>query len=97
MQFGAKQCAQRARQGWTGHDGWAKPAGQRAQDLQGRLTVFEGHGYPLVNNNSNNKEALIKQRLRIETYSPITKTQGESTIQSETWTFSTLSPRISGS
>jgi hypothetical protein len=26
MQFGAKQCAQRARRGCTGHNGWAKPA-----------------------------------------------------------------------
>jgi hypothetical protein len=44
MQFGAKQCAQRARRGCTGHDGWAKPAWAACKGL----AVSEGHGYPLV-------------------------------------------------
>ncbi len=49
MQFGAKRCAQRARRrGAQGTMGGPNRPGQRAQDLQGRLTVSEGHGYPLV-------------------------------------------------
>jgi hypothetical protein len=48
MQFGAKRCAQRARWGAQGTMGGPHRLGQRAQDLQGRLTVSEGHGYPLV-------------------------------------------------
>jgi hypothetical protein len=48
MQFGAKRCAQRARWGCTGHDGRAKPTWATRTGLEGRLTVSEGHGYPLV-------------------------------------------------
>ncbi len=34
--------------GAQGMMGGPNRPGQRAQDLQGRLTVSEGHGYPLV-------------------------------------------------
>jgi hypothetical protein len=49
MQFGAKRCPQRARRGAQGTMGGPNQPGQHAQDLQGRLTVSEGHAYPLVN------------------------------------------------
>jgi hypothetical protein len=43
--------------GCTGHDGRAKPAWAACTGLAGRLTVSEGHGYPLVFN----KHAIISQ------------------------------------
>ncbi len=48
MQFGAKWCIQQARRGCIGHDGRAKLAWAARKNLQGRLTVSEGQGYPLV-------------------------------------------------
>ena len=38
---------------------------------------------------------MMRSMLALQPYSPVTRQQGESTIRSDTTTFSTLSPRMS--